>query len=406
MRKKKVTNNNQSIFILPAVILLFLSIILRLPGDNSFYSLETSNFTAQNIPEDTTSVPLLLWETFRNLFWIYVKGYLLPVYLLLMPGIFLLSLSLSGKKLQELFTEKINEKKFLLLLFIISFLLILGGHFFIIGHPHVVGDEFCYIFQSDLLASGKLYGSSPLYPDSFHSWSIINDGRWYSKTTTGWPFLLAFGRIIRMDFIINPFFSALSLVILYLLGKSLLGKTGGILAVFFALSSPLFFLLGGTYFPHNTAALLCLFFTWTLIKSEDEKSGWFYPVAGGITAGFLPHIRPGDGLVMFPGNIPLIIYLFIKSEKKKIFLSKMFIIFLLFLAGAVLLLMINKIQNGDLFLFGYEKYDPEDKWGFGVSGHTPLKGLWNSVFSFMRNSFWTVPFIFIFMLLSFSRKEM
>jgi hypothetical protein len=149
-----------------------------------------------------------------------------------------------------------NERKLLIILFIVSFSITLASHFFITGHLPPVGDEFCYIFQSDVMAQGKLYETSPPCSAAFHSWSIINDGKWYSKVTAGWPLLLALGRFFHGEFIVNPLLSALSVVLLYLTGKLLLGTEGAFLSVFFAILSPLFFLLGGTYFPHNESHAL------------------------------------------------------------------------------------------------------------------------------------------------------
>jgi 4-amino-4-deoxy-L-arabinose transferase-like glycosyltransferase len=401
MKKKK--DKSYILFIIPSIILLLLALFLRFSCDKTFYNLETAQFAAKNLTEDNPFTSVVLWYYFKNFFKIYSIYHIIPVYLFLLPSVFLLSMSLSSMKLSLSFSEK--EKYLPFILFIFSFFITLASHFFITGHLPPVGDEFCYVFQSDLMAQGKLYETSPPCSDSFHSWSIINDGKWYSKVTAGWPLLLAVGRFFHAEFIINPILSASSIVILYLTGKLLPGNEGAFISVSFALLSPLFFLLGGNYFPHNAVSFLALLFIYGIFKSFYEKT-WTYPILSGISSLFLILIRPGDGLSICAGTVPLMIYLFIKSKEKKPFLLKLLSIGLLFFLGAALLLMINHIQNGSPFLFGYEKYDPDDKWGFTPSVHTPLHGLFNSAFSFMRNSFWTVPFVAFFTLLSFFGKEL
>jgi len=401
MKKKKDTS--YMLLIIPSIVLLLLAVLLRFSCDRSFYNLETAQFAAKNLTEDNPFTSVVLFYYFKKFFNIFFIYHIIPVYIFLLPSIVLLSLYLSSMKF-SLPSVK-NERKLLIILFIVSFSITLASHFFITGHLPPVGDEFCYIFQSDVMAQGKLYETSPPCSAAFHSWSIINDGKWYSKVTAGWPLLLALGRFFHGEFIVNPLLSALSVVLLYLTGKLLLGTEGAFLSVFFAILSPLFFLLGGTYFPHNGVSCLALLFIYGIFKSFNDTHV-VYPLMSALSALFLVIIRPGDGLSICAGTVPLMIYLFIKSERKKFFLLKVLFIILLFFLGAVILLTVNKIQNGDPLLFGYEKYDPDDRWGFTPFVHTPLHGLFNSAFSFMRNSFWTVPFIAFFTLFSLFRKEL
>ncbi|MEQ8225467.1 MAG: hypothetical protein ABRQ37_24320, partial [Candidatus Eremiobacterota bacterium] len=397
---KKKNDKSYILFIIPSAVLLILAVLLRFSCDRSFYNLETAQFAAKNLTEDNPFTSVVLSYYLKIFFKIYCIYHIIPAYVFLLPSIVLLSLYLSSTKF-SLPTVK-NERKFLIILFIVSFSITLASHFFITGHLPPVGDEFCYIFQSDIMARGTLYETSPPCSDSFHSWSIINDGKWYSKVTAGWPLLLSFGRFFHAEFIINPLLSALSIIILYLTGKLLLGTEGAFISVSFAILSPLFFLLGGTYFPHNGVSCLALLFIYGIFKSDKH---FVYPLLSALSALFLVLIRPGDGLSICAGTVPLMIYLFMKSDMKKIFLLKILFIVFLFFIGAGLLLTVNNIQNGDPFLFGYEKYDSDDKWGFTTS-HTPLHGVFNSAFSFMRNSFWTVPFVAFFTLLSLFGKEL
>ena len=56
-------------------------------------------------------------------------------------------------------------------------------------------------------------------------------------------------------------------------------------------------------------------------------------------------------------------------------------------------------------MFSFQKYAPDDKWGFAQAGHTPLKGLWNVIYAYMRICMWAVPFVTFFSIFSFHGKD-
>lgn len=81
---------------------------------------------------------------------------------------------------------------------------------------------------------------------------------------------------------------------------------------------------------------------------------------------------------------------------------KHFFVYLLGFAGGIVLHMIvNNIQTGNPFTFAFNKYNEKEKWGFEGIGHTPIKGLWNLTYAFMRMSFWSAPFLVFFSLFNF-----
>jgi hypothetical protein len=67
---------------------------------------------------------------------------------------------------------------------------------------------------------------------------------------------------------------------------------------------------------------------------------------------------------------------------------------------------VNLAQNGHPFVFGYQRYQSKDAWGFGINGHTLLRGLWHTAYSLMRAGAWGVPFVGLFALASvFARAK-
>jgi tetratricopeptide (TPR) repeat protein len=260
------------------------------------------------------------------------------------------------------------------------------------------------MFGADHLAAGKLSVASPPMRDHFQTWSIINDGRWYSKVTVGWPLLLALGRSVDLAFLVNPILAAFCIVLLFLIGNSLHGVDGGLLAALWGLTTPFFLMLSGTYFPHTATALFSLLFIYLLIRTF-ETDRWLFPVLAGLSMAFSLLVRPADAAVLFLGLAPMMGYLFLRSKERRRAALKIAVIAVIVLAGAGLLLVINQVQNGAPFLFGYQKYRPDERWGFGPNGHTLLKGLWHTAYSLMRAGAWGVPFIGLFTVISLFVKK-
>lgn len=395
-----------SFLLIPAVLLLVAGCAWRYSCSLLFYRVHSGNFSAQNLTVNSPYPNKILWLAFEDVFPIFAKDYLLPVFALILPSVLLFSVGLSGifkNRKFNLFSflkDPQKEKIFLIVIFIAVLLWIIWSQFTILGNYPVTGDEFSYLFQSDLIASGKLYADSPVHADSFKSQQIINDGKWYSKVTIGWPLLLAMGRVLRVEFIVNPILSAFCVIIIYLLAKRLSGKKpAAAAAAILAAISPFFFLNGGTYFNHTSESFFVLLFTYLVILSlEKEKTT--YIIGAGLCIVFAVLIRPTDGAAAFAGIIPLIAYRSFKSGNYKKKLASFTPVFILFLIGISLLLVVNKVQTGSFTTFGYQKYMPEEKLGFGTFGHTPVKGLWNFSYSMMRLSFWIAPLIFLMGVLS------
>jgi hypothetical protein len=389
--------------------LLAIAVYLRSRRAPIFYNITTSDLSANNMLRDVADAWPIMKSVGARLFGAYAADDLLPAFALLLPAIFLIAGGVSGmwrgRKDVFAFLEKRRSRiVFLTVLFFVALACCLGAHFAVVGHYPAMGDEFCYMFGADHLGSGKLYVESPPMRDHFQSWSIINDGRWYSKVTIGWPLLLAAGRLADLEFLVNPILAAFCVLLLFLIGHALYGAEGGLLAAFWGLITPFFIMMSGTYFPHTATALFSLLFIYFMLRAF-EKDRWAFPVLAGLSMAYLLMIRPGDAGVLFLGMIPMVAYHFVRSGDRKKTALKIAIMGALFFVGVGLLMLINQIQNGSPLLFGYEKFGPGEKWGFGPYGHTLLKGLWNTAYSMMRIGSWGVPFVGLFMLISLFGKN-
>jgi hypothetical protein len=111
----------------------------------------------------------------------------------------------------------------------------------------ISGDDYSYLYQAKLFASGKLYAEDPLYNadlplyDCVETYCLRDDqGHRFSKYPPGWPALLAVGVKLQVPWLVDPLLGAL-LVFLMLkyteqrMGKDLVKGTGLLLVLCFFL---------------------------------------------------------------------------------------------------------------------------------------------------------------------------
>lgn len=397
------------LFIILTVLLLVLSICFRRAGGIIFYNIHTYIFSANYLTYDVAHISRQLTALFRHFFTMYLKGYVFPVFVFLLPAIYIAGMGI--KKIVDvkfnLFSfleDKRKEKLFLLIVCLISFVVIIAIHFLVLFDFPLVSDEYSYIFEADLIKSGKIYADSPPMPQFFKCANIVSDGKWYSKYTIGLPLLMTPGKLFNLSYVINALLAALSLVIVYLLCKEFFDRQSGALAVIILFFSPIFFLLAGTYFPHTASGFFILLLMLSLLRME-KNGGWKYSFLSAISILFILLVRPSEGGVIFMSLLPYMGYIIFKSRDKKEKLLKSIPFFAGFGLGIFILLLVNRIQTGDPFLFAFVKYRSIEKWGFGSVRHTPLKGLWNFAYSSMRQSFWLFPFIGIGAVFGVLRKK-
>lgn len=77
------------------------------------------------------------------------------------------------------------------------------------------GDDYSYLYQAKLLASGKIYAEDPLYDQADPRHDCVetgcitdNHGRRFSKYPPGWPAFLALGALLGVPWLIDPVLGA------------------------------------------------------------------------------------------------------------------------------------------------------------------------------------------------------
>jgi len=396
-------------FVSASILLIAMSIYLHKSGTKFFYRIFTYSDSAMAITYDMPFPSRVIINKLKEIFPLYLRGYFLPAYLLLLPSILLMANGLSriyqgNLKLFSFLKNGKKEKFFLISVFLTSFIIgVLIHHKLFLKQAQFI-DEYSYLFQSGVIARGSLYAESPPMWKFFQCAHIVNNGRWFSKFTIGFPLILAAGRILNIHRFIPPLFMAGSVVLLYLITRSFSNRIAGFVAVFIALLSPFFIFTGATFFSHTPQGFFILLSLYMIIRIK-KGGGWVNPIIGAIALALAFLIRPGDCSVFFISILPYIIYVALQYKERKKILSGLILLSSGFIIGILLLLLSNKIQTGNPFLMGFLKYNPDEKIGFGSMNHTPLKGLYNFIFSSMRSAFWSVPLMTPGIIVSLMKKK-
>src|SRR5216683_8237412 len=164
------------------------------------------------------------------------------------------------------------------------------------------GDDYSYLYQAKLFASGKLYAEDPLYNPSLPFYDCIetyclrdDQGHRFSKYPPGWPALLAVGVKLRAPWLVDPLLGALLifLILKYVeqrMGKELVRVTSLLLLLCFFLSY-----YAGSLRPHVATALF-VFAAFLLYDAQERRAQcsklWLF--TAGALLGYSTMIRHLD----------------------------------------------------------------------------------------------------------------
>jgi hypothetical protein len=243
--------------------------------------------------------------------------------------------------------------------------------------PHV-NDEIAYLFQAGLLRSGRLYAPSPCGREFFDFPHVINNGKWYSIYPPGFPLLLVPGLVLRAPWLINPILAALAVIVFYLLGREVYGRSIGLLAALLGAVSPWFLLMSSTMMSHTSSLLfnaLFLLLLFRFLRRPSLGAG----LAAGTCWGLAFLIRPLNAVFF---SLVFLVFFSVRlmkdpvrgERRKALALPASALVFI------GLLLVYNTLTNGAPFRMGYlVRYGPSYSVVFGRAAtlqdeFTPLTG--------------------------------
>lgn len=157
--------------------------------------------------------------------------------------------------------------------------------------PHLE-DEVAYLFQARVFARGDIVIETPEPRRAYWQPFVVDhEGLRFSKYTPGWSGLLSLGVILGQTWVINAFFAALTVALVYRLGSNLFNRDVALIAAGLTAFSPMALLLNASLMGHTPA----LFFTTLFILAyrQIEKTHRIrWGLIAGFSLGFVVILRP------------------------------------------------------------------------------------------------------------------
>lgn len=257
--------------------------------------------------------------------------------------------------------------------------------------PHLE-DEMSYLFQARAIATGDWVIESPPYQRAYWQPFVVDrDGLRFGKYTPGWPLLLTPGVLMGREWVINAFWGALAVALVYRLGRSIFNADTGLIGAALTAFSPAALLLNGSLMGHSAAlacGLLCLWAYWQLEKRlnaktqrrEDAKQAYWWGALAGIALGLLVANR---ALTAIAFAAPLVLYTIVGWARAPRTIGRtlapLAVMSLLVVVLALLIPAYNQAAVDEPFANLYTLVWPYDRAGFGEgsgrSGHTLEKAV-------------------------------
>jgi hypothetical protein len=164
--------------------------------------------------------------------------------------------------------------------------------------PHLE-DEVAYLFQSRIFARGDVVIETPQPRQAYWQPFVVDfGGQRFGKYTPGWPLLLSVGILLGQPWVVNAFFGALMVALVYRLGREIFNADVGVIAAALTAFSPMALLLNATLMGH-TAALFCVtLFMYAYWRIEQGRHALRWGIIAGVALGLVIINRPLTGVAI------------------------------------------------------------------------------------------------------------
>ena len=163
--------------------------------------------------------------------------------------------------------------------------------------PHLE-DEVAYLYQARTYAGGNLVIETPEPRRAYWMPFLLDQGGLrFGKYTPGWSMQLAAGVLLGQPWVVNAFYAALTVALVFRLGKEIFNEDVGLVAAALTTFSPMVLLLAGTLMGHTAAlfaATLFLYAYWRVERARRHTLLW--GALAGVGLGLLVANRPITGL--------------------------------------------------------------------------------------------------------------
>ena len=242
--------------------------------------------------------------------------------------------------------------------------------------PHLE-DEVAYLYQAKIFSRFDLVIETPQPRRAYWQPFVIDhNGTRFSKYTPGWSGLLSLGIHLGQTWVVNAFFSALTVALTFRLGTMLFNRDVGLIAGGLVAFSPMALLLNASLMGHTAAIFFTTLFILAYLKLERTHTIKWGAIAG-IALGVVVIMRPLTAIgIGVPFIVWSVIRVFSALFERKLFQTLLPLMMLsvctLFIGSAVPIY--NNAATGEpaknLYTFVWDY----DQLGFGAccgrNGHT------------------------------------
>lgn len=277
--------------------------------------------------------------------------------------------------------------------------------------PHLE-DEIAYVWQANVIASGRLVVESPpLAGDFTVPFVVDHNGLRFGKYPPGWPTLLGIGVRLGLRDWVNPLLAGLGVWLVYRLGRKMMPAPPVFFALFLLITSPLFMTNAGSLMSHAWSLVLAAAFAvawFDLVGLATEPPDppqppanrwddwisrpaprWMLVLVCGLALGTMVLTRPLSAVaVALPFGLHGLVLLARGSRSTRM---EVLAVGALALLVGLLVFAWQFAVTGDPWLNPYTLWWPFDKIGFGPGygtapdGHTPQLG-WEKTFGVLQKT--------------------
>jgi hypothetical protein len=158
--------------------------------------------------------------------------------------------------------------------------------------PHLE-DEMAYLYEARIIAGGHLVIDSPEPRQAYWQPFVVDyNGNRFGKYTVGWPAQLAVGMLLGQPWVMNAFFAAMTVALVYRLGREIFSPDVGVFAAALTAFSPMALLLNSTIMGHTSALFAATLFMYAYWRIERGRQPLRWGILAGLALGLLVTNRP------------------------------------------------------------------------------------------------------------------
>jgi len=225
------------------------------------------------------------------------------------------------------------------------------------------------IKRADLPPDAGSYSISAYNLYKYHTYSYKLMGQFYPPIyPIGYPlliipFYMIFGSQPYNAVYCSLFFSLLSIILIYLIGKRVANRPTGVVAALFFTLCPAYIMMGKIISSASLSTFLYLFVFWLFLKAiaPEQKRNVSLLLLMGLIIGYCVSVRYSNMLI-YPAIIVSLIYA--RNFKFKLSFREGFIISIGVIIALIPLLLYNLHAYGSPFTTGYEYWHMGNEFSF------------------------------------------